>query len=58
MTVKSSKLSTIGGLVPSKPDPFAEISVDGQPPRKTDILKKTLTPENKGIQFDIQSNLY
>jgi Ca2+-dependent lipid-binding protein len=45
LTVKSSKLSTVGGLVPSKPDPFAEISVDGQPPRKTDILKKTLTPK-------------
>lgn len=45
VTVKSSKLSTVGGLVPSKPDPFAEISVDGQPPRKTEILKKTLTPK-------------
>lgn len=45
VTVLSSKLSTVGGLVPSKPDPYAEISVDSQPPRKTDILKKTLTPK-------------
>lgn len=45
VTIKSSKLTTVGGLVPSKPDPFAEISVDGQPPRKTEILKKTLTPK-------------
>ncbi|BFZ13158.1 hypothetical protein BsWGS_16197 [Bradybaena similaris] len=45
VTVASAKLSTSGGLFSSKPDPYLELSVDGQPPRKTDVCRKTLLPK-------------
>ncbi|XP_005105292.1 E3 ubiquitin-protein ligase Su(dx) [Aplysia californica] len=45
VTVKSAKITTVGGLFSSKPDPYLELSVDGQPPRKTDVCRKTLSPK-------------
>ena len=44
-TVQSSKLTSVGGLFSSKPDPYLELIVDSQPPRKTEIAKKTTTPK-------------
>ncbi|XP_021379253.1 NEDD4-like E3 ubiquitin-protein ligase WWP1 isoform X2 [Mizuhopecten yessoensis] len=45
VTVQSAKITASSGLLASKPDTFAEVSVDGQPPRKTDVSKKTSTPK-------------
>ncbi|GFO43496.1 nedd4-like e3 ubiquitin-protein ligase wwp1 [Plakobranchus ocellatus] len=45
VTVSSAKLTGGGGLFTSKPDPYLELSVDGQPPRKTDVARKTTTPK-------------
>ncbi|XP_041375572.1 NEDD4-like E3 ubiquitin-protein ligase WWP1 [Gigantopelta aegis] len=45
VTIQSAKLTTTGGIFSSKPDTYLELSVDGQPPRKTDISKKTTTPK-------------
>lgn len=45
VTVKSAKILTTGGLFSSKPDPYLELSVDGQPPRKTDVSRKTVSPK-------------
>ncbi|BFZ19909.1 hypothetical protein BsWGS_22948 [Bradybaena similaris] len=45
VTVSSAKLSTSGSLFSSKPDPYLEVSVDGQPPRKTDVCRKTYSPK-------------
>ncbi|KAK3589293.1 hypothetical protein CHS0354_026945 [Potamilus streckersoni] len=45
VTVASAKLTNTGGIFSSKPDPFLELSVDGQPPRKTEVCKKTVTPK-------------
>ena len=42
--VAGAKLNSFGGFFSSKPDPYLELSVDGQPPRKTDVVKKTLNP--------------
>ena len=42
--VSSAKLNSHGGVFSSKADPYLELSVDGQPPRKTEIIKKTWTP--------------
>ncbi|XP_022340734.2 E3 ubiquitin-protein ligase Su(dx)-like isoform X2 [Crassostrea virginica] len=44
VTVNSAKITGSGGVF-SKPDPFVEISVDHQPPRKTDPQKKTINPK-------------
>ncbi|XP_019628999.1 PREDICTED: NEDD4-like E3 ubiquitin-protein ligase WWP1 isoform X2 [Branchiostoma belcheri] len=45
VTITSAKLKDVGGgWFASKPDPYVELSVDGQPPRKTEVVKKTLTP--------------
>ncbi|GFR94962.1 NEDD4-like E3 ubiquitin-protein ligase WWP1 [Elysia marginata] len=45
VTVSSAKLTAGGGLFTAKPDPYLELSVDGQPPRKTDVSRKTSTPK-------------
>ncbi|KAK3772899.1 hypothetical protein RRG08_024084 [Elysia crispata] len=45
VTVSSAKLTTGGGIFAAKPDPYLELSVDGQPPRKTDVSRKTATPK-------------
>ncbi|XP_061162801.1 E3 ubiquitin-protein ligase Su(dx)-like [Saccostrea echinata] len=45
LTVNSAKITGSGGVFSSKPDPFVEVSVDGQPPRKTDVQKKTTNPK-------------
>ncbi|KAJ8313203.1 hypothetical protein KUTeg_009244 [Tegillarca granosa] len=45
VTVQSAKITGTGGVFSSKPDPFVELSVDGQPPRKTEAGKKTTTPK-------------
>lgn len=45
VTVSSAKLTSGGGLFAAKPDPYLELSVDGQPPRKTDVSRKTSTPK-------------
>ncbi|ELT92881.1 hypothetical protein CAPTEDRAFT_225074 [Capitella teleta] len=42
--VSAAKLNSHGGVFSSKADPYLELSVDGQPPRKTEIIKKTWTP--------------
>ena len=43
--VQSAKLTAVGGLFSSKPDPYLELVVDGQNPRKTEVVKKTTTPK-------------
>ncbi|KAL5022685.1 hypothetical protein ScPMuIL_001840 [Solemya velum] len=45
VTVQNAKLTSGSGLFSSKPDPFLELSVDGQPPRKTEVVKKTTSPK-------------
>ncbi|XP_071091947.1 E3 ubiquitin-protein ligase Su(dx)-like [Haliotis cracherodii] len=45
VTIVSAKLNGSGGVFSSKPDPYLELSVDGQPPKKTDVSKKTTTPK-------------
>ncbi|RUS88330.1 hypothetical protein EGW08_003901 [Elysia chlorotica] len=45
VTVSSAKLTSSGGIFAAKPDPYLELSVDGQPPRKTDVSRKTATPK-------------
>lgn len=45
VTVQSAKLSGSGGLFSSRPDSFIELSVDSQPPRKTEVCKKTSNPK-------------
>ncbi|XP_064610823.1 NEDD4-like E3 ubiquitin-protein ligase WWP1 [Liolophura sinensis] len=45
VTIQSAKLSSLGGLFSSKPDAFVELSVDGQPPRRTEVVKKSSTPK-------------
>lgn len=45
VTVQSAKITASSGLLSSKPDTFVEISVDSQPPRKTDVAKKTSAPK-------------
>lgn len=42
ISVKSTKLTPTGVLF--KPDPYLEVSADGQPPRKSDVCRRTLTP--------------
>lgn len=42
--VSGAKLQGHGGVFQSKPDLFAEVSVDGQTPRKTEVQKKTQNP--------------
>ncbi|KAL8612403.1 hypothetical protein ACOMHN_008388 [Nucella lapillus] len=45
VTVVSAKLTSVGGLFSSKPDPYLELIVDGQPPRKTEVIRKSTTPK-------------
>lgn len=42
--VSGAKIQGHSGVFQSKPDLFAEISVDGQTPRKTEVQKKTQNP--------------
>jgi hypothetical protein len=42
--VSNARLTSQGGLFTSKADPYLELSVDGQPPRKTEVIKKTWNP--------------
>jgi atrophin-1 interacting protein 5 (WW domain-containing E3 ubiquitin protein ligase 1) len=44
VTISNAKLISQGGLFTSKADPYLELSVDGQPPRKTEVTKKTWNP--------------
>ena len=43
--VHSAKLTAVGGLFSSKPDPYLELVVDGQPPRKTEVVRKNSAPK-------------
>ncbi|KAL4234805.1 WW domain containing E3 ubiquitin protein ligase 1 [Mactra antiquata] len=45
VTVQSAKLSGSGGLFSGSPDTFLELSVDSQPPRKTEVIKKSTNPK-------------
>lgn len=45
VTIQSAKLTSTGGLFSSKPDPYLELIVDGQPPRKTEVARKTTSPK-------------
>lgn len=45
VTVISAKLSGVGGLFSGTCDSFLELSVDGQPPRKTEVFKKSSNPK-------------
>ena len=42
ITVSKAKLSSSSGFF--KPDPYLELSIDDQPPRKTEVIKKTACP--------------
>ena len=44
-SVHTAKLTGSGGLFSSRPDCFLELSVDHQPPRKTEVCKKTSNPK-------------
>lgn len=44
VTICGAKLRSVGGVFSSKADPYLELSVDGQPPRKTEVSKKTWSP--------------
>ncbi|XP_013380651.1 E3 ubiquitin-protein ligase Su(dx) isoform X2 [Lingula anatina] len=44
VTIAKADLQSAGGLFSSKPDPYLELSIDGTPPRKTEVLKKTSNP--------------
>ena len=44
LSVSNAKLTVSGGLFSSKADPYLQLSVDGQPPRKTEVAKKTWNP--------------
>ncbi|XP_072014126.1 E3 ubiquitin-protein ligase Itchy-like [Amphiura filiformis] len=44
VTIKSAKLKDTGSGFFSKGDPYVEMTVDGQPPRKTEVVKKTWHP--------------
>lgn len=43
--VLSAKLSSVGGLFSASPDSFLELAVDTQPPRKTEVVKKSTNPK-------------
>lgn len=43
VTVVSARLSHVSGLL--KPSPYTEVSVDGKPPKRTDICKSTTHPK-------------
>lgn len=45
VSIESAKLTSVGGLFSAKPDPYLELVVDGQPPRKTEVLRKTANPK-------------
>jgi len=45
VTICNCKLNSQGGVFTSKPDAYIELSVDGQPPRKTDPVKKSWNPQ-------------
>ncbi|XP_070575798.1 NEDD4-like E3 ubiquitin-protein ligase WWP1 isoform X2 [Ptychodera flava] len=46
VTAASAKLKdSSGSWFSGKPDPYVEVIVDGQPPRKTEVVKKTWTPQ-------------
>jgi len=45
ITVQSAKISSQGGLFSTNPDTFLELSVDQQPARKTEIVKKSTNPK-------------
>lgn len=45
VTIQSAKLTQVGGLFSTRPDPYLELIVDGQPPRKTEVVRKTTTPK-------------
>jgi hypothetical protein len=42
--VGSAKVQPGGGFFTGKADPYLELSVDGQPPRKTEVIKKSWVP--------------
>lgn len=45
LLVKSAKLKETGNsLFGGKGDPYVEMTIDDQPPRKTEVQKKTWTP--------------
>ena len=46
-TVQTASLSGSGGVFSGTPDTFLELSVDGQPPRKTETCKKSTNPQWK-----------
>ncbi|XP_052815238.1 E3 ubiquitin-protein ligase Su(dx)-like [Mya arenaria] len=45
ITVHSAKLVSGSGLFSGNPDTFLELSIDGQPPRKTEVCKKSTSPK-------------
>uniref|UniRef100_A0ABM0MDE0 E3 ubiquitin-protein ligase Itchy-like n=1 Tax=Saccoglossus kowalevskii TaxID=10224 RepID=A0ABM0MDE0_SACKO len=45
VTISSAKLKDNGGWFSGKADPYVELIVDGHPPRKTEVVKKTWTPQ-------------
>ncbi|XP_074644434.1 E3 ubiquitin-protein ligase Su(dx)-like [Tubulanus polymorphus] len=45
VTISSAKLQSAGGIFNSKADPYLEMSVDSNPPRKTEVIKKTWNPQ-------------
>ncbi|XP_033625992.1 NEDD4-like E3 ubiquitin-protein ligase WWP1 [Asterias rubens] len=44
VTIRSADLKDTNNSFFSKGDPYVEMTVDGQPPRKTEVVKKTWTP--------------
>ena len=44
VSVSSAKLQNPGRLFSSKADPYLALSIDGQPPRKTEIVRKSNSP--------------
>ncbi|XP_064640128.1 E3 ubiquitin-protein ligase Su(dx)-like [Lineus longissimus] len=44
VTICSAKVQPQGGFFTGKADPYLELSVDGQPPRKTEVIKKSWVP--------------
>ncbi|KAK7504720.1 hypothetical protein BaRGS_00004206 [Batillaria attramentaria] len=45
VNIESAKLTAFGGLFSAKPDPYLELIVDGQPPRKTEVIRKSTNPK-------------
>ncbi|KAH3774569.1 E3 ubiquitin-protein ligase Su(dx)-like isoform X2 [Dreissena polymorpha] len=45
INVHSAKLATNTGIFSGNVDTFTELCVDGQPPRKTEVCKKTTSPK-------------